>query len=67
MRHILFIGTAGAGAFLAGQPDLLFRDRRQRGQAGNLAGAGVGDVWEQIGHVEIVAESQHVINWIVTC
>jgi len=33
VRHVLFIGAVRAGAFLAGKPDLLLRDR----QASRLA------------------------------
>jgi hypothetical protein len=37
MRHVEFVSAAGAGALLAGQRDLFLRDRRQVGQAGELA------------------------------
>ncbi len=40
VRHIELVGAAGAGALLAGQPDLFLRDCRQVGQIGELAGAG---------------------------
>ncbi len=43
VRHVEPVGAAGAGALLASEPDLLFGDRCQVGQAGELAGAGGRD------------------------
>ena len=37
MRHVEFVGSAGMGALLAGQPDLFLGDGSEVGQAGELA------------------------------
>lgn len=39
MRHIELVGAAGAGALLAGQPDLFLGDGGEGVQAGELAGS----------------------------